>query len=264
MQGALRNNTPVIHECEIHWVINEIFTYITHGTPVEQVLSTKQFKNYRDNPWDPNNPNVYQANFSMTLPDTHALTEDTSTFGLSNSTARKVWQSWAEFAPSAFIRPASNNLVTAEKVLKMSWLSGAPPHNSIITKDLLPWDAPNNVTNHMAQAILAMNTVMRNNVLSSANRKDAAYGRSYRYVTVVDVRWAWISLPATLLLFAGLFLLATILRARKDKNIGVWKTSALAVLFNGPGEDVQKFVGEGEKTGYVRNKARDMEVQLGE
>ena len=116
----------------------------------------------------------------------------------------------------------------------------------------------------MSQAVLVMNTVMCNNVLSGTNRHDAAYGRAYRYVTVVEVRWTWISLPIILLVLAAVFLAVTILHACKDSSIGVYKTSALAVSFNGPGEEIQSFVGGEKKATYVRRKAKDMEVHLGE
>jgi hypothetical protein len=49
---------------------------------------------------------------------------------------------------------------------------------------------------------------------------------------------------------------------RRDTNIGISKTSALAVLFNGPGDDVRDFVGDEKKAGKVREKAKGMEVQL--
>lgn len=200
----------------------------------------------------------------MTLPDPHSFTGDTSTYGLNNETARKVWQVWAEVAPATFVRPTPDSSVHEKQVFKVVWLSGPPAHNAVVNTKNLPWDTPNNVTAHMAAAVTAMNQVMRRNALSATYRHDVSVGQAFKTVVIVHVRWQWITLPVTLLSFALIFLVATIWRASKEESIGVWKTSALAVLFNGPGDDVQGFVGSGKKRGYVRTKARDMEVQLGD
>jgi len=71
-------------------------------------------------------------------------------------------------------------------------------------------------------------------------------------------------LPAILLLFSLLFLVATVIRSTKDQdNVGIFKTSALAILFNGLGEDVAAQVGSGNnRMGYTREKARDIKVKL--
>jgi hypothetical protein len=231
----------------------------------EQALDTFQFENHWETPWDPTNSDVYRANFSMTLPDPHSVTgSKTSEYGVSNDTARKVWQVWAEVAPATFVRPPADSTVHEKQVFKVVWLSGAPAHNAVINTKILPWDTPNNVTAHMADAVTAMNQVVRKNTLSATYRHDVSVGRAFKNVVIVHVRWQWITLPAALLLFALIFLISTIWRASKEPSIGVWKTSALAVLFNGPGDDVQGFVGSGKKQGYVRTKARDMEVQLGD
>jgi len=93
---------------------------------------------------------------------------------------------------------------------------------------------------------------------------DVAVGQSFRYIVLVHIRWQWITLPIALLLFALAFLLATVWRSTKDaEQIGIWKTSALAILFNGLGEDVQGYVGAGNNgMGYTRRKAKDLKVHL--
>jgi hypothetical protein len=232
----------------------------------EETISTQDFQHYFDTPWDPADASVYQANFSKPLLEQDSRTANTtiSTYGLSNQTASNVWSAWAEFAPSAFVRTSSDSLAPAERILKMAWIWGdLPEANAVITSDLLPWDQPHNVTDHVAKAVLAMNAVVRNNVLSGTRRNDTVYGTAYRNVTVLQVNWVWMSLPLILLVLVAVFLSKTIFDTRRDKEVGVWKTSALAVLFNGAGEDVQQFVGGEKRTTSVRRKAQDMEVQLG-
>jgi hypothetical protein len=80
----------------------------------------------------------------------------------------------------------------------------------------------------------------------------------------VRIRWQWITLPATLVVFALVFLVTTIWKNSKERSIGVWKTSALAILFNGLGEDVQGAVSAADKQSDVRTKARGMQVKLEE
>ena len=262
--GATKNSTPVASECEIHWVVKKINSTVLNGVLTEEASETLQFSSDLIDPWDdPTDVSVYLANFSMTLPDPFSFTGSTSTFGLDNTTARKVWQVWAEIAPSSFTRPAESNPVKSGPVLKIAW-ELYPPHLVQVYTPNLPWDTPSNITAHMSEALTVMNQVVRRNTLSQRHRHDVAVGQSFRYVVLVNIRWQWITLPALLLLFALLFLLATVWRSSKDKQqIGVWKTSALAILFNGLGEDVQGFVGAGNKRmGYTREKAKDIKVQL--
>ena len=131
-----------------------------------------------------------------------------------------------------------------------------------MTTDILPWDTPNNITAHMAQAVAGMNQVMRRNTLSATYRHDVAVGLAWKTVVIVSIRWQWITLPAALVLFALVFLATTIWKNSKQESIGIWKTSALAILFNGLGEDVQEHVGSVDKRSHVRAKARDMKVHL--
>jgi heme/copper-type cytochrome/quinol oxidase subunit 3 len=69
--------------------------------------------------------------------------------------------------------------------------------------------------------------------------------RGWDQETRVHIRWPWIILPTCLLIFSCLFLAITILRSEKDDKIRIWKSSTLAVLFNGLGEDVQNSMGAG-------------------
>lgn len=262
--GVTLNNTPVVHECEVHWVVKQLKSKVVNNILIEEALETLQFPNEWDSPWDPVDTNWYRPYFDLTLPDPFSYTGDTSHFHIDNATARKVWQSWSQIAPSSYVRP--NASAEYGPTLKVAQLNARPgmPHLQEVLDPLLPWDTPNNVTAQMASAVLAMNSVLRRNTLSRSHREDIAQGQSFKNVVYVDVRWQWITLPAALLVFALVFLLATMYRSSKDKEqIGVWKSSALAILFNGLGEDVQGFVGPGnKKQGYVRRKARDIKVQL--
>jgi hypothetical protein len=261
--GALNNNTPVLTECEIHWVVKLINSTVSSGRLNEEALETLQFVTDLDNPWDPNDSNVYRANFSMTLPDPHSFTGPTSTFGMSNITARKVWQVWAEIAPSTFNRPAASNPVKSGPVLKFSWLV-QPPQLSEVLSPELPWDAPRNVSAHMADVVTVMNQVVRRNTLSVRGRHDVSVGQALRYAQFVEVKWLWITMPLVLILASGVFLAATVVRSSKDNDkVGIWKTAALPSLFTGLGEDVQDQIQlNNTRKGYMKSRARELQVQL--
>jgi len=65
-------------------------------------------------------------------------------------------------------------------------------------------------------------------------------------------------------MFSLMFLIATVIRSTQEREkIGIFKTSALAILFNGLGDDVQARVGGGgNRLGDARSRARDMKVRL--
>lgn len=63
-----------------------------------------------------------------------------------------------------------------------------------------------------------------------------AVGIIWRSETVVKVRWAWLSLPCVLLAGTSVFLVSTIMGTTK-KQLGIWKSSSLALLFHGLGKE---------------------------
>jgi hypothetical protein len=87
-------------------------------------------------------------------------------------------------------------------------------------------------------------------------------GDSWDQESIVDVRWAWLSLPLGLLLTTGAFLLATVIRSSNENDtVGVWKTSAIATLLYGlPDEMSQKMKSE-KSHGTPRAQAKTMRVK---
>jgi hypothetical protein len=82
---------------------------------------------------------------------------------------------------------------------------------------------------------------------------------------LIKIHWVWISLPIILLIFSLMFLIATAVKStREEDQIGIFKTSALAILVNGLGEDVQKQFGGNSRMGITRSRAKDVKVQLDE
>jgi len=92
--GVLQNNTPVVTECEIHWVVQLVNATVTSGFLTEEIMDTLEFEKGDPNnpwwPWESWNSGTWLANYSMTLDDPHSFTGGKSTFGFNNITAKKV------------------------------------------------------------------------------------------------------------------------------------------------------------------------------
>lgn len=77
---------------------------------------------------------------------------------------------------------------------------------------------------------------------SISNTVGPARGTVWENQTCVHVNWSWITLPAALLLLTTVFLLLTIIQTNVNKGL-VWKSSMLAVFFNGLSEETRNSLG---------------------
>lgn len=76
-------------------------------------------------------------------------------------------------------------------------------------------------------------------------------GTAYELSTFVHIRWAWITLPALVVLMTGAFLAAAMLRSRSTRT-RLWKSSALAMLFHGlDGDARESALGEAASGGRL-------------
>jgi hypothetical protein len=249
--GARHNNTPVMTECEVHWVVQKIAASVTNGRLVEDLLETLQFSSDLNSPWDPVDGSEFVANFAMSLVDPHSTTGDLSTFGLDNTTAFKAFIVWSGIAPSTLnLSPK----VDKDPVLRFSWYLSVP--RVLIAGQESPWEAPKNVTQHIDNVIKVQNQQIRRN--SNSRRgvagQNVAVGQAWRNLQIVKVHWAWIAMPLSLLVISGIFLAATVVRSSKDK-VGIYKTSALASLFSGVGNQNNVEMSEGRR-GLIHARAK--------
>src|SRR5207247_2543958 len=106
------------------------------------------------------------------------------------------------------------------------------------------WLPPSNFSKMMASMTHDMSISLRRSAIGFSTDIPQWQGDSWTEETRVHIRWAWIIMPACLLFFSFVFLATTIARSeKKDRKIGILKSSVLAVLFNGLGEDVQQHIG---------------------
>jgi hypothetical protein len=104
------------------------------------------------------------------------------------------------------------------------------------------------------------------NIFRPAPHLQFAYGDTIKVETCVQVRWPWISFPAGLVVLASLFLPLTIWSTKQIPSTTsgrkAWKTSSLAVLFNGLDERLLKEQGPMDKKSEMMNRASRLQVAL--
>ncbi|KAL8722941.1 MAG: hypothetical protein Q9225_000633 [Loekoesia sp. 1 TL-2023] len=90
-------------------------------------------------------------------------------------------------------------------------------------------------TSNITQRIDNLATSMTNNIRGQDDHVSGpACGIAWTSETYVHVRWAWFAFPATLILIAAFFLLGIIFET-SFRDILIWKSSNLALLFHGRG-----------------------------
>lgn len=110
-----------------------------------------------------------------------------------------------------------------------------------------------------------MADLMSNVMIASYASTDNVTGTAWRQETYISVRWAWLSLPFGLLVLSLAFLLVTIFKAENMKTrerIGIWKTSALAVLMNGLTDDARKAIHKSHGVGEARACTKEVCIKL--
>lgn len=90
-------------------------------------------------------------------------------------------------------------------------------------------------TSNLTRRIHNLATSMTNNIREQDDHVSGpAHGIAWTDETYVHVRWGWFTFPAALMLISALFLVAIILET-SYRDILVWKSSNLALLFHGRG-----------------------------
>ncbi|KAL4895068.1 hypothetical protein BDV59DRAFT_211901 [Aspergillus ambiguus] len=86
-----------------------------------------------------------------------------------------------------------------------------------------------------------------------------AYGTVYESRTYVSVDWAFLTLPAALILFGFVFLASTI-TVNSRQNLSLWKTSLFPVLYHGLSKDMD--VDDFVSVSSMERKAQEITLKL--
>jgi len=258
------NATPVAYECVLSWCTQTMVSSFWWGHISENVTQTFQNTTHTNYPWltkldSTGKPEyAYVNNITITPPELNSPNGRNEgqnlTFGTSYIDAEVTIFTLDVLAPSFL----THGNATDSPMFKFDNINR--PQSRVMTTN--PWLPPNNVSEHIQNLATAMTIAIRN-TQSSNGSFETVTGWAWDQKNHVHIRWAWIALPLTLLTAGLVFLLATVIRSSKESNeVGIWKTSALAILFNGLGEDVQRSVGPGCRMGEARAKARELTVKL--
>ncbi|KAF2101109.1 hypothetical protein NA57DRAFT_36112 [Rhizodiscina lignyota] len=244
------NSTPVAQECVLNWCTQKFNMSYYSGNltqiPVDPPLRTTEktpFPWAMDAPVDGQPNYIYYANLSLTPPGQNL------TFSLSNDTFFQTIVTINEFLPSLLTGRSG------DPEMQYRFYNTIPPP-FVRPMTVNPFSDIVNLNDRVGK-------LMTNVLLTSFVGANLQVGTAWEQVVFINVRWIWMVLPFTLLLFSLLFLLATIFKSEDEKgDIGIWKTSALAVLLNGLRGDVQRQMGDSHEMGEARKNAEDVRVKL--
>jgi hypothetical protein len=260
LQGVTSKTKPLVQECAVSWCVKTIQAHYDFGVLNEKVVNTQQLNtNNVQDPWLIES-RTYQPYFSLNRPDPHAPGGQT-TYGASNQTTRSIIQSFQDFIWASW-SSENNQTSTSMEVKFAEWYyqyDQSPPQQFAVMQT--PWNNAN-ISAKMDELAASMTNIIRQYPVNNTESFPAISGTAYTAEVHVQLRLEWAALPGGLLLFSLIFLLSTVWRTTDADKVGVWKTSALAVLFNGIGDDIQATLGSKVKTGDARKRAKDMVVQL--
>jgi hypothetical protein len=252
--GAYRNETPVVHECVLNWCVKNIQASFFEGGYQENITNERQLNtNNADAPWQ--GIAYYLPQFNLTLPDPSAPGGSTA-YGTNNLTARVVQDSVIGYIPASWTAPNSTAPLWLAYDYRNTPILSAPGSAN-------PWGTSTNITDLVDSMATTITNIMRSTRNDNTGVMGLVQGKAWNAETHVHLRWEWATLPVALLLFSLTFLITTVWRSSKeDSKVGIWKTSALAVLFNGLGEEIQETIGPRVRTGDARTRAKRLTVRL--
>jgi hypothetical protein len=258
-----------VHECSLHWCVNTISSSVINSNVIENITNSVQVPStFADNPWKDPVTSWYQSEFSLVLPDAQ-VPGGYANFSVNNITARQLYQVLEDIVPHALLEgfqilPSESEVTPGQTYIK--WQFRIPENIFLQVSNInaTQWVPPGSVPQMINSLAHSMSSALRRTAIGFSANIPQWTGDAWEQETRVHIRWPWIILPASLLSFSFVFLAITILHSNKDDRIRIWKSSTLAVLFNGPGEDVQRRMGTGSKLGEARARARKLTVQLDE
>jgi hypothetical protein len=125
--------------------------------------------------------------------------------------------------------------------------------NTVASQDITDWGPFWN------EVFVSMNAVLR----ATCPQSEAALGVEQNLGLVVNVRWPWLALPASIVLLTTIFLCIVAIDGHKH-GVPVWKTSILAHHVHGLPDDVRSSLAQkdAEKISDMKEWAKRVEVRL--
>jgi hypothetical protein len=229
-----RKIPPIARECVLSLCVKTIVSTYDSGKYEENIVETHLNTTAGQFPWVGfpyedewgNGTDIFYMQ-DITIGGITYDGRSISDYGTSNRTAYSIIQGFADIFPSfATTINESNVPVLQYKIYKQG-----PAFNRQLGYN--PWLYPN-VTRHMDRLATAMTNVIR-----SAPSKIIMTGNAFSKETYIAFYWKWLVFPFILLLLSLVFLVATMIKTSKDRDIGVWKTSAMPTLISSLPQEMQ-------------------------
>lgn len=180
---------------------------------MEQTKFVESLKHTWTNPTAPHSTN-------NSLPS--SVNEGNSIFEISNMFGNQTYI--FDFSSKVAFRDYLDDLLTGRLwSYPWAWMSDKPEQKSLFNAG--------NVSQSVRNMAASMSRSMRESV-SAKNSVGKVEGTGWEMVVYIEVRWWWLALPVALEISSLMFLLATIVRSRRNR-VKVWKSSTLALLRSG-------------------------------
>lgn len=228
---------------------------VASGAYSENVTATTFNKTLGSNPWttaitmDGDQPVAIYFEYDE---DVVIFGNDGHEYKVSNNTHANILTIFDDIFPSTYTTTNSSDMEQAVLRFQQYKTSGNRLRNGTYNPFLY-----DNITTHLDHFATDITNIAR----SAKTSLQMVEGSALDYVSIVEVRWEWLSLPLSLLGFTFVFLVATILRNSIGGDVGVWKTSAIATLLYGLPDDVRKKVTSTRQEGTPRANAKRTKVK---
>ncbi|KAL8944728.1 MAG: hypothetical protein Q9216_000297 [Gyalolechia sp. 2 TL-2023] len=190
-------------ECSMFYCVGKFAAFVTDGTVDQRMLGS----------WRNDSARYNNTSDLVLRPPV----------GFTNQTNRTT-----TFKVSQIAAAAINSFMTS----MFTGSGGVNNSGSVFSSDIMQalYD-----TSNLTQRIDNLATSMTNNIRGQDDHVSGpAYGIAWKKETYLHVRWAWFAFPASLVLISAIFLLGTIFET-SYRDVLVWKSSDLALLFHGRG-----------------------------
>jgi hypothetical protein len=102
-------------------------------------------------------------------------------------------------------------------------------------------------------------------VIREEDERGWVYGQATEETTCIHVQWPWLTFPASLVALTLAFVASYAWKTRQGKRsgqLGLWKSTSLAVLFGGLDERIREEHGTVNKINEMQQRAEGLKVSL--
>jgi hypothetical protein len=243
------NEPPSAVECIYRWCVQTIEAQSKDGVYSETVLSSFTNDTIITDQW-------YFQHLGGLAHSRHDIIitppDQNETFMVPDFVVDQTQADFNLYMPATLVGLNS----TAEPFLKSENLPmpGFPTPN-VRPFDYAHWPKPNNASDYAGRLATALTMLVRNYPDSSLTVR--GYGGLETYV---HIQWAWVTLPLIVILGTLILLMYTVVTGPSRGEGRIWKTSLLASLLHGMGEDSRRDFGNAWELSAMREKAQSSRV----